>query len=93
MLRAIFAGTITNWQQVGGVNLPVRVVARTSGSGTRRTFDAKVLDSPSEPAVSSFECVSKNAVPDAPMIRCEVPDYTPCAGGQQPIVATLCSTG
>lgn len=73
-LRGVFTGTITNWQQVGGVNLPVRVIARTAGSGTRRTFDGKILGSPSEPAVSSFDCVSKNAVPDAPMIRCEVPD-------------------
>jgi ABC-type phosphate transport system substrate-binding protein len=73
-LRSVFTGAITNWQQVGGADLPVRVVARTAGSGTRRTFDAKVLGSPSEPAVSSFDCVSKNAVPDSPMTRCEVPD-------------------
>ena len=73
-LRSVFTGAITNWQQVGGADLPVRVVARTAGPGTRRTFDAKVLGSPSEPAVSSFDCVSKNAVPDSPMTRCEVPD-------------------
>jgi phosphate transport system substrate-binding protein len=75
-LRGIFTGTITNWQQAGGADVPVRVVARTSGSGTRRTFDAKILDSPSEPAVSSFDCASKNAVPEAPMIRCEASDTT-----------------
>jgi ABC-type phosphate transport system substrate-binding protein len=73
-LRSVFTGAITNWQQLGGADLPVRVVARTAGSGTRRTFDAKILGSPSEPAVSSFDCVSKNAVPDSPMTRCEVPD-------------------
>jgi ABC-type phosphate transport system substrate-binding protein len=73
-LRGIFTGKITSWQQVGGADLPVRVVARTAGSGTRRTFDGKILNSTSEPTVSSFDCVSKNAVPDSPMTRCEVPD-------------------
>jgi ABC-type phosphate transport system substrate-binding protein len=73
-LRGVFTGKITNWQQVGGADLPVRVVARASGSGTRRTFDRKILNGPSEPVASSFDCVSKNAVPGSPMIRCEVPD-------------------
>jgi phosphate transport system substrate-binding protein len=72
-VRAIFAGTITNWRQVGGANLPVRIVARTAGSGTRRAFDEKVLGR-SEPAFSSYNCVDKDAVPDSPVIKCEVAD-------------------
>jgi phosphate transport system substrate-binding protein len=72
-VRGIFSGTITNWRQVGGANLPVRIVARTAGSGTRRAFDDKVLDG-SEPAFSSYNCVSKDAVPDSPVIKCEVAD-------------------
>jgi phosphate transport system substrate-binding protein len=71
-VRGIFAGTITNWRQVGGADLPVRIVARTSGSGTRRAFDQKVLDG-SEPAFSSYNCISKDAVPTARVIKCEVP--------------------
>ena len=73
-LRGMFAGTITNWRQVGGANLPVRLVGRTSGSGTRRAFDDKVLGGRDEPPFSSYDCVSKNAVPSSPVTRCEVPD-------------------
>jgi hypothetical protein len=66
--------TITNWRQVGGADLPVRLVGRTSESGTRRAFDDKVLGGRDEPQFSSYDCVSKNAVPSSPVIRCEVPD-------------------
>jgi phosphate transport system substrate-binding protein len=72
-IRDMFLGTITNWRQAGGADLPVRIVARTSGSGTRRAFDDKVLGR-SEPAFSSYNCVSKDAVPNAPVIKCEVAD-------------------
>lgn len=73
-LREMFAGTITNWKQVGGADLPVRLVGRTSESGTRRAFDTKVLGGRDEPQFSSYDCVSKNAVPSSPVVRCEVPD-------------------
>jgi ABC-type phosphate transport system substrate-binding protein len=72
-LRRIFRGTITNWQQVGGANLPVRIVARIAGSGTRRTFGQKVLGR-GEPSFSSYNCMDKNAVPGSPVDRCEVAD-------------------
>jgi hypothetical protein len=73
-LRGMFAGTITNWKQVGGADLPVRLVGRTSESGTRRAFDTKVLGGRDEPQFSSYDCISKNAVRSSPVIRCEVPD-------------------
>ena len=73
-LAGIFRGTITNWRQVGGADLPISIVARTSGSGTRHTFDAKVLGGASEPPASSFNCVTKNELPSSPVIRCEEPD-------------------
>jgi len=73
-IRDIFRGTITNWRQVGGANLPISIVARTSGSGTRHTFDALVLGGASEPPASSFNCVTKNELPASPVIRCEEPD-------------------
>jgi phosphate transport system substrate-binding protein len=72
-VRDMFAGRITNWRQVGGANLPVRIVGRTTGSGTRRTFDDKVLGG-DEPAFSSYNCVDRDAVPSSPVIRCEVAD-------------------
>ncbi|WP_156321911.1 phosphate ABC transporter substrate-binding protein PstS family protein [Lacticaseibacillus thailandensis] len=42
-LRNIFAGKITNWRQVGGPNLPVVLVNRAQGSGTRATFERWVM--------------------------------------------------
>jgi phosphate transport system substrate-binding protein len=72
-LQGIFRGTITNWRQVGGANLAISVVARTSGSGTRNTFDTKVLGGATEPPASSFNCVTKNELPGSPVIRCEEP--------------------
>jgi ABC-type phosphate transport system substrate-binding protein len=72
-LRGIFSGAIANWRQINGTNLPIRIVSRTAGSGTRRAFDEKVLDG-DEPAFSSYNCISKDAVPSSPVIRCEVAD-------------------
>jgi phosphate transport system substrate-binding protein len=73
-LRDIWLGGITNWKQLGGFDQPVSIVARTTASGTRRTFDEKVLGGQAEPPFSSYNCVSKNAVPASPVTRCEVTD-------------------
>jgi phosphate transport system substrate-binding protein len=42
-LRALFAGRITNWRDVGGDDRPVRVIVREEGSGTREAFTKLVL--------------------------------------------------
>jgi ABC-type phosphate transport system substrate-binding protein len=73
-LRDIWLGAVTNWKQLGGVDLPVSIVARTTASGTRRTFDDKILGGQAEPPFSSYNCVDKNAVPASRVIRCEVTD-------------------
>ena len=74
-LRGIFSGSITNWRQVGGANLPVSIVGRASGSGTRHTFESKVLGG-IEPQASSFDCVHKNEMATSRVILCEAPDTT-----------------
>lgn len=44
-LKAIYAGNITNWKQVGGFDQPIYVISREDGSGTRDTFDQYVMGS------------------------------------------------
>lgn len=40
----IYTGKDTNWNQVGGPNLPIVTVSRSPGSGTRATFDQYILN-------------------------------------------------
>jgi phosphate transport system substrate-binding protein len=42
-VRSIFAGEITNWQDVGGPDADIVVVAREEGSGTRAAFEEMVM--------------------------------------------------
>jgi phosphate transport system substrate-binding protein len=42
-IRKIFAGTITNWSEVGGKDAPIRLVTREAGSGTREAFTHLVM--------------------------------------------------
>jgi phosphate transport system substrate-binding protein len=42
-IRGIYAGTTTNWQQVGGSDRPVVAIGRDSASGTREFFNEKVM--------------------------------------------------
>jgi ABC-type phosphate transport system substrate-binding protein len=69
----IFSGAITNWRQLGGADLPIDIVSRDSGSGTRRAFDRYVLDGAAEPEPSSFDCTDKDAVPSARITLCQEP--------------------
>ena len=43
-LIKIFTGKITNWKAVGGKNLPIVLINRAQGSGTRKTFESYALD-------------------------------------------------
>jgi phosphate transport system substrate-binding protein len=45
-LKGIYDGTITNWNKVGGPNLPIVVVSRPASSGTRATFQQFILGGP-----------------------------------------------
>lgn len=53
-IRSIFRGTITNWDQFqGGPDLPIRIISREPGSGSRNTFDRYVLGLPATAAASA----------------------------------------
>lgn len=42
-VRDLFSGRVTNWSQVGGRNLPVSLIERKPGSGTRLSFDRIIM--------------------------------------------------
>jgi len=68
-LRAIYRGAITNWSQLGGPDLPIRIINRDYQSGTRRAFQEKILGR-SVMAPTSHDCVHKDD-PASPVIACE----------------------
>ncbi|GAA2569781.1 substrate-binding domain-containing protein [Streptomyces lienomycini] len=70
-VRDLYAGRITNWRQVGGDDLPVRLVSRNPGSGTRTALQRRVLDDRPLPAVTANDCRSLDTGRAG---RCEVAD-------------------
>lgn len=71
-LRDIFSGRLLNWREVDGPLLPVQVVSREDGSGTRAAFEARVMDNravtptavvlPNSRAVVDFVAQNPNAI-------------------------------
>ncbi|WP_280221994.1 substrate-binding domain-containing protein [Nocardia neocaledoniensis] len=43
-IRDLYRGNIRNWKEVGGPDLPVVLIDRTAGSGTRRALEARLLE-------------------------------------------------
>ena len=41
-IRSIYAGKVVNWREIGGNDLPIRLVSRNPGSGTRAAFQRRV---------------------------------------------------
>jgi ABC-type phosphate transport system substrate-binding protein len=70
-LRDIYRGAITNWSRLGGPDLPIHIIGRESPSGTRRTFQEKILGRQELPP-TSYDCVHQNEGPASPVIACEV---------------------
>jgi len=42
-IRGIFNGSIKNWKELGGKDLPIHVITREEGSGTRSAFESIVM--------------------------------------------------
>lgn len=72
-LRSIYAQNgPTSWNRFkGGADLPIRLVSRTEGSGTRGVLEEHVLRAP-EPDLSSSDCERKDDLRTAlHIVRCE----------------------
>jgi len=50
-LQGIYSGVITNWNQLGGADLPIKVVTHRDGSGTLAVFQKRIFgkDAPAAP--------------------------------------------
>jgi phosphate transport system substrate-binding protein len=60
-LKGIFQGKITNWSQVGGSNLPIKVINRSPNSGTYTLFQEVVLLEESfAPDSANFTTIKKD---------------------------------
>ncbi|WP_433185354.1 substrate-binding domain-containing protein [Actinoallomurus sp. CA-150999] len=70
-IRRIYRGDVVNWQQLGGPDLPVRLVSRDANSGTRDLLRRRLLGGQGEPPFTSRDCVNKNS-PQDKVIRCEL---------------------
>lgn len=60
-VRQIFSGEITNWSQVGGADLPIRVFLRDTSASTRQSFDEFVFAGRTPTYVPSAAVVGSNA--------------------------------
>ncbi|MFC8866255.1 substrate-binding domain-containing protein [Streptomyces sp. NPDC057148] len=81
-VRDIYAGRITNWSQVRGNPLPIQLVSRHPGSGTRTALERRVLDGGPLPAVTTNDCRSLGTGRPG---RCEV-------GGTRALLDTVAAT-
>ncbi|MEA5580633.1 phosphate ABC transporter substrate-binding protein [Nodularia harveyana UHCC-0300] len=67
-LRLIFLGEITNWSDVGGPNLPIKVINRSRDSGTHSFFQESVLSGKSfAPDGANFTTVDQDET--TPILR------------------------
>ncbi|MBB4933284.1 ABC-type phosphate transport system substrate-binding protein [Lipingzhangella halophila] len=53
----LYEGEIRDWSEIGGNDVPVRLVSRHSDSGTRRTFEQRLLEGEREPGDTSDDCL------------------------------------
>jgi phosphate transport system substrate-binding protein len=70
-ILSIYTGKTTNWNQVGGPNLPIIVVSRPVTSGTRATFKQYVLKGTAESPVQA-----KNLTADSTQLVTQTVEQT-----------------
>ncbi|WP_454196062.1 PstS family phosphate ABC transporter substrate-binding protein [Nocardia sp. Marseille-Q1738] len=70
-IQDLYRGKIGNWREVGGPDLPVVLVNRIPGSGSRTTFERRLLDGtqPDRPHVS---CTALKGTVISALAHCDV---------------------
>jgi phosphate transport system substrate-binding protein len=69
-IQQIYQGRISNWRQIGGKDLPIRLISRNPGSGTRNAFQRRVLGGEREPGTNSDDCRNRDPGSPAGVVRC-----------------------
>jgi len=72
-LRDVFSGRAASWREVGGADLPIRVITREEGSGTLDTFVRQVM--------GNVHITPKALVQGSSGAMKEVVKHDPCAIG------------
>nr|WP_042192590.1 substrate-binding domain-containing protein [Kibdelosporangium sp. MJ126-NF4]CTQ94567.1 Phosphate ABC transporter, periplasmic phosphate-binding protein PstS (TC 3.A.1.7.1) [Kibdelosporangium sp. MJ126-NF4] len=70
-VRRLYAGQVANWKDIGGNDMPVTLISRKPGSGTRTTFQHQILQGKREPATNSDNCRTRDSGGEPGIIRCE----------------------
>jgi phosphate transport system substrate-binding protein len=70
-VRRIYGEEVTNWRELGGPNLLIRLVSRDATSGSRELLRQRILGGLGEPPFTSRDCKNKNSERDK-IIRCEL---------------------
>lgn len=69
-VRRLYRGQVANWQEVGGADLPVRLISRDERSGTRAAFQRRVLGGKRELGSNSDDCRSRDPGSEPGVVRC-----------------------
>ncbi|MBG0568681.1 substrate-binding domain-containing protein [Actinoplanes sp. NEAU-A11] len=69
-IRRTYRGEVTNWREIGGKDVPVRLVSRNPGSGTRAALQRRVLGGVREPGSNSDDCRTLDPGAELGVIRC-----------------------
>ncbi len=71
-VRDLFAGKITNWSEVGGANLPVHLITREEGSGTREAFTQLVMEQESTAKIKKLNSGYKQPATMPVAVKAEI---------------------
>jgi phosphate transport system substrate-binding protein len=69
-IRRLYRGEISNWSEIGGADVPVRLISRNPGSGTRAAFQRRVLAGVREPGSNSDNCRDRDPGSPSGVVRC-----------------------